>query len=44
VLRDVLRNGNSKEEHCAVVARVARSFLRFGSFEARLPAPPEPEP
>jgi len=44
VLRDVLRNGNSKEEHCAVVARVARSFLRFGSFEVCLPAPPEPEP
>ncbi len=33
VMRDVLRNGNAKEEHCAVVARVARSFLRFGSFE-----------
>ena len=33
-----------QEEHCAVVARVARSFLRFGSFEVRLPAPPEPEP
>lgn len=33
VLRDVLYNGNAKNEKCAVVARVAPSFLRFGSFE-----------
>lgn len=44
VLRDVLRNGNAKEEHCAVVARVARSFLRFGSFEVCLPAGPDGAP
>ena len=26
-------NGQLREERCAVLARVARSFLRFGSFE-----------
>lgn len=33
VLRDVLNDGHPKLEQCAVVGRVARSFLRFGSFE-----------
>lgn len=33
VLRDVLYNGNPALEKGAIVARVAPSFLRFGSFE-----------
>lgn len=33
VLRDVLYNGNSAYEKGAIVSRVAKSFLRFGSFE-----------
>ncbi len=33
VVRDVLYNGNPKNEKGAVVARVAESFIRFGSFE-----------
>jgi len=33
VLRDVLYNGNAKNEKCAVVTRIAPSFMRFGSFE-----------
>ena len=33
VLRDVLYNGNSAYEKGAIVARVAPSFLRFGSYE-----------
>lgn len=33
VPRDVLYNGNAREEQCAVVSRVSRTFLRFGSFE-----------
>jgi len=33
VLRDMLYNGNSAYEKGAVVARVAPSFLRFGSYE-----------
>ena len=36
VLRDPLYNGNSAYEKGAIVARVAPSFLRFGSYE--LPA------
>ena len=36
VLRDVLYNGNPAYEPCAVVARMAPNFIRFGSFE--LPA------
>ncbi len=33
VLRDVLYNGNPAYEKGAIVARVAPTFLRFGSFE-----------
>ena len=33
VLRDVLYNGNSAYEKGAIVTRVAKSFLRFGSYE-----------
>lgn len=33
VLRDVLYNGNPAYEKGAIVARVAPSFIRFGSFE-----------
>lgn len=33
VLRDVFYNGNAAMEPTAVVTRLARSFLRFGSFE-----------
>ncbi|KAE8900122.1 Selenoprotein O [Phytophthora fragariae] len=33
VLRDVFYDGNAKMEPTAVVTRIAKSFLRFGSFE-----------
>ncbi|KAG6954940.1 hypothetical protein JG687_00011507 [Phytophthora cactorum] len=33
VLRDIFYNGNAKTEPTAVVTRIAKSFLRFGSFE-----------
>jgi len=33
VLRDVMYNGNAAYEKGAIVARVAPSFLRFGSYE-----------
>ncbi|KAJ0403743.1 hypothetical protein ATCC90586_006553 [Pythium insidiosum] len=33
VLRDQFYDGNAREEPTAVVLRVARTFLRFGSFE-----------
>ncbi|NRD22641.1 YdiU family protein [Winogradskyella litoriviva] len=33
VMRDVMYNGNPKYEKGAIVARVAESFLRFGSYE-----------
>ena len=33
VKRDKLYNGNAKDEKCAVVMRVAPTFMRFGSFE-----------
>ncbi|WP_431134637.1 protein adenylyltransferase SelO [Psychroserpens mesophilus] len=33
VLRDVMYNGNPEYEKGAIVARVAPSFLRFGSYE-----------
>jgi serine/tyrosine/threonine adenylyltransferase len=32
VQRDKLYNGNAKMEKCAVVLRVAPTFMRFGSF------------
>jgi hypothetical protein len=37
VYRDMFYDGNIKLENCAVVTRVAPSFLRFGSFEVILP-------
>ena len=37
VRRDKLYNGNAEMEMCAVVLRVAPTFLRFGSFEIFLP-------
>ncbi|KAJ0395552.1 hypothetical protein P43SY_011143 [Pythium insidiosum] len=33
VLRDQFYDGNAREEPTAVVLRIARTFLRFGSFE-----------
>ncbi|CAG9460173.1 unnamed protein product [Pedinophyceae sp. YPF-701] len=33
VVRDVFYNGNAQREPCAVVLRIAQTFLRFGSFE-----------
>ncbi|OWZ10874.1 Selenoprotein O [Phytophthora megakarya] len=33
VMRDIFYNGNAKMEPTAVVTRIAKSFLRFGSFE-----------
>ena len=33
VVRDIFYNGNPKLETCAVVLRIAQSFIRFGSFE-----------
>ncbi|ELK24638.1 Selenoprotein O [Myotis davidii] len=33
VVRDVFYDGNPKHEPCAVVLRIASTFLRFGSFE-----------
>uniref|UniRef100_K7EE50 Selenoprotein O n=2 Tax=Ornithorhynchus anatinus TaxID=9258 RepID=K7EE50_ORNAN len=33
VIRDVHYDGNPKYEKCAVVLRIASTFLRFGSFE-----------
>uniref|UniRef100_A0A4X2JU23 Selenoprotein O n=1 Tax=Vombatus ursinus TaxID=29139 RepID=A0A4X2JU23_VOMUR len=33
VIRDIYYDGNPKYENCAVVLRIASTFLRFGSFE-----------
>lgn len=33
VMRDMLYDGNLKEEYGAVVCRVSQSFIRFGSFQ-----------
>jgi uncharacterized protein YdiU (UPF0061 family) len=33
VIRDKLYTGNAQHEKCAVVMRVAPTFMRFGSFE-----------
>ena len=33
VVRDKLYDGNAEKEKCAVVMRIAPTFLRFGSFE-----------
>ena len=33
VVRDKLYTGDARRERCAVVLRVAPTFLRFGSFE-----------
>ncbi len=41
VRRDMFYDGNVKWEKCAVVARMAPSFIRFGSFEIFLDASDE---
>ena len=33
VWRDLMYDGHAKQESCAVISRIARSFIRFGSFE-----------
>lgn len=33
VLRDMFYDGNPKMENCAVISRLAPTFIRFGSFE-----------
>lgn len=33
VIRDIFYDGNPKLERCAVVLRIAQTFIRFGSFE-----------
>lgn len=33
VVRDMFYSGDAKEEPCAVVLRVAKTFIRFGTFE-----------
>ena len=38
VMRDVNYSGQPIWENCAVVARIAKTFIRFGSFESRDPA------
>ena len=40
VIRDIFYDGNPKMERCAVVMRIAQSFIRFGSFEIFLPVDP----
>jgi serine/tyrosine/threonine adenylyltransferase len=37
VTRDMFYDGHPKKEKCAVILRLAQSFLRFGSFEIFLP-------
>lgn len=37
VIRDMFYDGNPKLEKCAVVLRIAETFIRFGSFEIFLP-------
>ena len=37
VYRDMLYNGNVKEENAAICLRIAPSFLRFGSFQISNP-------
>ena len=41
VARDKLYTGNVIHENCAVVMRVAPSFIRFGSFEIFKPKDPQ---
>mmetsp|Transcript_23468 Transcript_23468/g.26908 ORF Transcript_23468/g.26908 Transcript_23468/m.26908 type:complete len:163 (+) Transcript_23468:137-625(+) len=40
VVRDLLYDGHPIDEHCAVVLRLAPTFIRFGSFEICLPPSP----
>ena len=40
VLRDVHYDGNAGHEPCAVVTRMAPTFIRFGSFEVTQPPTP----
>uniref|UniRef100_H2Y534 Selenoprotein O n=1 Tax=Ciona savignyi TaxID=51511 RepID=H2Y534_CIOSA len=39
VVRDIFYDGKAKMENCAVVLRIAPTFLRFGSFEIFKPGP-----
>ncbi|PRP85228.1 hypothetical protein PROFUN_06998 [Planoprotostelium fungivorum] len=36
-VRDPLYDGHPIKEHCAIVSRIAPSFIRFGSFQIALP-------
>ena len=38
VVRDPMYDGRAIQEQCAVVARLAPTLIRFGSFEVSLPA------
>lgn len=40
VVRDLLYDGNERLENCAVIIRVAETFVRFGSFEIARPTDP----
>eukprot|EP01087_Luapelamoeba_hula_P011200 TRINITY_DN3014_c0_g1_i1.p1 TRINITY_DN3014_c0_g1~~TRINITY_DN3014_c0_g1_i1.p1 ORF type:complete len:763 (+),score=176.43 TRINITY_DN3014_c0_g1_i1:37-2325(+) len=31
--RDMFYNGNTKQERCTIITRIAQTFIRFGSFE-----------
>ena len=37
VVRDILYDGHPRRERCAVIIRVAETFIRFGSFEIARP-------
>jgi uncharacterized protein YdiU (UPF0061 family) len=41
VVRDIFYSGNPRHENCAIIARIAQSFIRFGSFE--ICKSPDPE-
>lgn len=41
VVRDIFYDGNPRMERCAVVLRIAQSFIRFGSFEIFRPVDPD---
>ncbi|GAB5358520.1 hypothetical protein AAMO2058_000465400 [Amorphochlora amoebiformis] len=40
VIRDIFYDGNTKDEQCTVITRLAPTFLRFGSFEIVKPMDP----
>lgn len=41
VERDIFYSGQPKNEKCTVVSRIARTFVRFGSFEICRPTDPD---